>query len=695
MARDGNREVKENIYYINAPAGTGKTHTIIKKIIRIIQRKPWADLLCITFTNRAADELTERVAEQVVLDEQIKICTIHSFLHEYFDQYFMLSESLKLYFEIYEDNILLEIEKNNNKDVSDDTNRNTRYLEMVGMNKSEHLTIDIIKKHLSKLEYSESQFSDYFKGRLSHDDLLFFITRLVERHPVLQKSIGEKYNYIFLDECQDTSSDILRLLFSLATYADSKVELYFFGDKMQEIYDNYDGTFEEEYKKMNHSIKLNTNYRSSKEIVDILSNLYGDLSQEHEAYRGKLDLKPTIYLTDNIEDKAIEFSKFNNGFLALRVFNRARFEREDVVNDMSKLYNAYDNLIPYGSKESHINILIPVEKNSSPDYLLNLLWKVNNTIENFENKQYGQVIQQIKNHQDWYNLDKLNVNYHEDKKILEEIFNIVSKLYRTNDCSFTIGNFISKMEELEFYREGLHDKLLTYELYDNKNYKDVLNVPLLEFRNLVRYNRQPDISTQHGVKGEGHDKILLVLEDSTRYSPYLLMYDFLEMYVLFDDYVKDNQLNNEKEIIFNLDDFQEFKYNFVKDVTNLEKKINKKRRNFNNTDIEKNIEKINELINNYIKNPYYMWIYGERLARKKENEINKYLEDKPFVGSNIKQLLKYADVERIMTAYKLFYVGCSRAKNELSLIVDTRKIESFREEFMNKFREIGFDVIDN
>src|SRR5699024_11068212 len=129
-----------------------------------------------------------RVAEQVVFDEQIKIGTIHSFLHEYFNRYFMLSESLELYFEIYEKDILLEIEKNDKKDVNDDGNRNTRFLEKIGMDKSESLTLEIVKKHLSKLQYSESQYSDYFNGRLSHDDLILFRSSLVKKHPILQKN---------------------------------------------------------------------------------------------------------------------------------------------------------------------------------------------------------------------------------------------------------------------------------------------------------------------------------------------------------------------------------------------------------------------------------------------------------------------------------------------------------------------------
>src|SRR5699024_8286139 len=111
----------------------------------------------------------------------------------------------------------------------------------------------------------------------------------------------------------------------------------------------------------------------------------------------------------------------------------------------------------------------------------------------------------IKEHSKWYNLDKLNVNYHEDKKILEEVLNRVCKLYRTTKSDYTIGNFILELEKLKFCRAGLFDDLAVYELYNKKTYEQVFNVPLVQFTNLVRYNQQPDISTQHGVKGEGHD----------------------------------------------------------------------------------------------------------------------------------------------------------------------------------------------
>ena len=47
---------------------------------------------------------------------------------------------------------------------------------------------------------------------------------------------------------------------------------------------------------------------------------------------------------------------------------------------------------------------------------------------------------------------------------------------------------------------------------------------------------------------------------------------------------------------------------------------------------------------------------------------------------------------RFLTAYKLFYVGCSRARKNLIVVVDAYKVNGFKEAFMNKMKEIGFSV---
>ena len=71
------------------------------------------------------------------------------------------------------------------------------------------------------------------------------------------------------------------------------------------------------------------------------------------------------------------------------------------------------------------------------------------------------------------------------------------------------------------------------------------------------------VSTQHGVKGEGHKKILFVAENSN--NPGIKIYEFLNLFACF--YTQNK---------FNFDSFQQFYYDFNRDILSLEEKLAKK-----------------------------------------------------------------------------------------------------------------------
>ena len=64
---------------------------------------------------------------------------------------------------------------------------------------------------------------------------------------------------------------------------------------------------------------------------------------------------------------------------------------------------------------------------------------------------------------------------------------------------------------------------------------------------------------------------------------------------------------------------------------------------------------------------------------------------KSTVG-NAKNIFKISKIEGILTAYKLFYVGCSRARKNLVIVVDETKINKFENEFKAKLISIGFEI---
>ena len=151
-----------NCYLINAPAGSGKTTEIKSIVQRCIIDNPKDNILCITYTNRAADELSKGI-----LSKNVFIGTIHSFLHFFLKPYFAHQDILELYFEIYGAQISERIDNKSQKESIAESN--ARYIEKYGK-----LDYDMVRNNIKVLSYNESPFSSLYYGGLSHDDLIGF-----------------------------------------------------------------------------------------------------------------------------------------------------------------------------------------------------------------------------------------------------------------------------------------------------------------------------------------------------------------------------------------------------------------------------------------------------------------------------------------------------------------------------------------
>ena len=90
----------DNMFLINAPAGSGKTTYIENTIISLLAKYPNRKILSITYTNRAKEELNSRInSNNVIID------TIHSFLSGFVALYFSKTEVINLYLEVFENKI--------------------------------------------------------------------------------------------------------------------------------------------------------------------------------------------------------------------------------------------------------------------------------------------------------------------------------------------------------------------------------------------------------------------------------------------------------------------------------------------------------------------------------------------------------------------------------------------------------------
>ena len=646
--------INNNMFLVNAPAGSGKTTFIKDKINEIVSNDKDCKILCITYTNRAADELISKINSK-----NVKISTIHSFISEFFKIYFSNKDIIELYFETYKGDILDRINNISNDERNEIANQ--KY-------KEEHegnLSFEYLKNNTKSISYNELPFNSLYYGGLSHDALLSFAEILLDKYPIIKKRLSSLYKYIFIDEYQDTSANILRFFYNAVK--DSQTTLFLCGDKMQQIYKNYDGTFENELSTFNNSdFLLRTNYRSSQSIVTVLNNIYNDPSFVQEVSNiQKQGNKPQIYIAEDVNSTLNAIEDITPKILKLFIYNKDRFEKIGAKN----LYEKVSDMEKYsfGSKNSPVDVLLTNDIDN-PDPLFRLLFEINDFLKKYKLKQYGLLVQKINNKKSKiYNKELLKINKHEDKKNFQ---NLIESIYSKYNEDILIIDFLKFLNDKQFLLNSVTENY--FEGSEENEYLTVLEQSIEEFRKLCEYIENPKISTQHGVKGEGHDEVVFIAEDSTR-NPYVRMYDFFELLA-------------KNEVRYN--EFEKFYYEYVKDIRNFEYLNNIKLSELKKDTYNQYVNSLNELLQSlnqkYNNNVYYNFFFSDAYAS--------YLS-RPGV-TKFNNAVKINNIFGTLIAYKLFYVGCSRAKEILKVIVERSKIDSFYNEFKTKMQQLGFDIIE-
>lgn len=672
-------KIESNMYFINAPAGSGKTHFIKDRVNIIVDKDPSARILCITYTDRAAKELKARI-----LSDGVYISTIHSFINFFVSPYFAHSEAIEMYFELYKNDIENRIMENNSVDVLDLQNKNSKYLISRGIDPSKvSINIDIIKENTTTIYYNERSYNTLYYGGLSHDNLLHFTFSFLDKYPVLQLRLREMFQYIFVDEVQDTNTKILSMFYNAVKGTSTK--LYYFGDKMQEIYDNYDGEFEKEYKTFDSSLSKEFifNYRSSSEIVNVLNNLYGRKGVDKQKSKsGPKNKMPKLIICPSVEEYFSKHSSEFEGYLLLRIANRARFARNNPSETMENIFNAISNMYPHGSKVTTIDVMLPVEE-ESPDILVNFFYIFDRINSLFNANHYAEVIRLL-SIQNFVAIDgrkksvfqpSLKVVEHADKQRLKNALEIVFSEYSNSDL-YSLESFMMYLITQDIIASEFLQAIKNEEDDDGKaTYEQLLNIQLSEMKRLIYYKNCQSISTQHGVKGEGHNRVCFWSEDSRSNRPYVYMYDFFRIYTQLDQ--------------FDIETFQDFYYMLRTSIMDLEKKLGIQISKLKSSDItNQNIALFDQVIDTFKGNLYFDSIFKENIPAY---AAKRNLDKLPTLKS-IQAILKAETVNRILVAYKLFYVGCSRAKDELVVLVGQEGIQSFESSFKDKMISVGFDI---
>ena len=314
---------------IIAGAGSGKTRVITYRIAYLIQDvgiDP-RSILAITFTNKAANEMKERVNDIVgIMGSSTLICTIHSFCVRLLRQHINVlnypsnftimdeedQKSLikKLYTQMEIDSKVISIKSMINTISAYKVARVSpqRAIELAGSFSGE------LKKAQVYQEYEKYK-EDHFL--LDFDDLLLKAVYILDNYPEILEKWQRKFQYIHVDEFQDVGEIEYHLVHLLSKYATVCVV----GDPDQTIY-SFRGAdvhfildFDKDFKP-SHTIVLDQNYRSTGNILNISNNLirknrnrlekdlYTEQTGGHEVihYIGKSEEEEANWIASQIED---------------------------------------------------------------------------------------------------------------------------------------------------------------------------------------------------------------------------------------------------------------------------------------------------------------------------------------------------------------------------------------------------------
>jgi DNA helicase II / ATP-dependent DNA helicase PcrA len=290
-----------------AGAGSGKTRVIVHRIAYLIHERgvpPW-QILAVTFTNKAAGEMRERVADTLGGGEMPLISTFHSSCARILRQEIHhLGYDRK--FAIYDDKDCEKLLKECAAALNlDDKKYPPKALgAAIDEFKNSGLTPQEVPTG-SPYEATLARVYTLYQERLlrcnaaDFGDLLLLTVRLFEEHPEVLKKYQERYRWIMVDEYQDTNPVQYRLVRLLAG---TRRNLCVVGDDDQSIY-GWRGAdirnileFERDFPGVK-VVKLEQNYRSSKNILDAAWNVV-------EKNRGR---KPKRLWTDNAQGESIVY----------------------------------------------------------------------------------------------------------------------------------------------------------------------------------------------------------------------------------------------------------------------------------------------------------------------------------------------------------------------------------------------------
>ena len=273
-------------------SGTGSISEHLKSMLQVKPVSP-QNIMAVTFTNKAAGEMKKRLESKLGKDTAEKVCakTFHSACVGILREYAMFV-GFKRDFTIYDEkdckSVLKDIYKANG--IKEKELHKDDVLNHISIWKDKMITPDMAISQSTISSYNTvahlyKEYQERLKNAnaMDFDDLIGNTIRLLKEHPDIQAELQKKIQYIMVDEYQDTNAsqhELLSLLISpehnICVVGDDDQSIYSFRgadvDNILNFPQEFDGT---------HIIKMEQNYRSDGNILNLANSLIGHNTKRH------------------------------------------------------------------------------------------------------------------------------------------------------------------------------------------------------------------------------------------------------------------------------------------------------------------------------------------------------------------------------------------------------------------------------
>lgn len=345
----------EGAVLVLAGAGSGKTRVLTSRIANIISQKKATlmQILAITFTNKAADEMNSRIYNILgeAEGESKWICTIHSMcvkILRMFGENIGIKQNFSIYTEAERASVIKKAYNELNYD-EEKLLKNAKFhisnAKTLGLDPEEYERKYGLERGIEEIRRIYIKYNDHLKrnNALDFDDLLLETRRLLLEDKQSLEFLSNKFKYILVDEFQDTNAvqyDIIKLL------ASKHGNLFAVGDDDQSIY-GWRGAEIKNILRFSNDFagakvyKLERNYRSTKSILNLANTIIKNNETRHDKTLWTAEgdgSKPEYFQAEDETDEALYVARI----IKNHVLNGGNFSDFAILMRINALTRSYE-----------------------------------------------------------------------------------------------------------------------------------------------------------------------------------------------------------------------------------------------------------------------------------------------------------------------------------------------------------------